>query len=527
MEDFRISPFYKGPRSIVVPVKMYSRNSFLNAFGVQSRRWLGINLDRFTLSFHRSRSTLDPRNELFFWQIKAVDADMSRSYEDKYFLNIQTIDKVYNFKFRNVYDFFIVVEALRHTLRNNQPFYVSREDYAKLALLQKRSDFNSNGQINSGMDNQDQISSDEDFESSKLSQKVIGSPNIYTKSEKKTEVRTTVTPNVLSVAMPMQAPPPVIPTIAASHLNHRPSSYLTQEEYQYQKWRNMDKYGTSGSQDARQSFERAFEVPMMQSPIQNRTAIPQSPPSPPIVVQTKASRVEERVTTPPSPLITPTAQRLPTQTQIFSPGSSPILPQTMTSPVLNRVNLLEGKGLEKTSKVVNTTVSTVVPPPPAISPTQNLSTTDFQNLEIRLAEEEKELAIKQEELRQREAILRLQKLNIKRTELETRKEALLEKESELKNVEQDIKVIQTDIAQIKNKIALDKMNSRDHREIIEKSRLLHAIPLVTQVPGEIVQVDLKETKTVMESVLSPRRVDVFPQLQRSSNQGYDSYYSRY
>lgn len=492
MQDFRISPYYTGPRMIVVPVKMYSKNSFLNALGVQSRRWLGINLDRFTFSFHRTRTGMDPHNELFFWQIRAVDADMSRSYANKYYLNIQTLDKAYNFKFRNVNDFFTVVEALRHTLRNNQPFYVSREDYAKLAALQQRTHMINTGSLHASTTAFDDISSDEEYESyqkSQLGQRMITSPTPYSKTTKQSMTTTTMG------QAPMQAPMqmPVASTLTTSQIMTGPGAapMMTDEEYQYLKWKNMDRQPQNvGMMDTYQTM--------------------QAPPSPPMVIETKTSRVEEEYV---APMSAP-----------MSPGSP--LPRVITSPVGSQVDLLNGSGLSASQKVVTTTTSTVVPPPPALSPHHDFNVQDWRQMELQMAEEERELAIKQEELRQREAILRLQKLNIKRAELEARREALRDKEMELHSVEYEIKGIQTEIGHIKNGQVLERLNSQDHRDLVEKSKILLTPPIVTQVPGEIIEVATKETKTITEETLSPR-VDVFTSFANNSNAGYNSAFQRY
>lgn len=506
--DFRVSPMYNGPRRIEVPVKMYSKNTLLNAFGVQSRRWLGINLDRFTLSFHKSKTGLDPRNELFFWQIKSVDADMSRSQDNRYYLNIQTLDKVYNFKFQNVQDFYVVVEALRHTLRNNQPFYVSREDYSKLAQLQRQSGINNQSYIRSS-NFADEISSEEEFETNRFNQRIISSPGPYTQSTRKEEVKRTVTPVQVTVPMSPQAPQRVIPTMVSSQIFQEQAAPqpMVPEEYQYQKWKQMDQFqGQRSTMETRKSFDRAFEVPTMRSPL-IPPRVSTVPTSPPIIVQTKSSMVEERAASP-GPQIIPGSPIL---------GGSQIIPP-FSPPIISR-------SIRQSDDKISTHVTTTVNPPPALSPDHNLTKTDFDNFDIMLAQEERSLLSKQEELRQKENILRLQKLNIKRAEIEARKESLFEKEIELSNVEQEIKLIQTEIGSIKNRAIMDKINFNDHRELVAKSRCLISAPVLSQIPGEIVEVSVKETKTLNEDFIAPRWEGTYQT--RNSNTVFQTSYNRY
>lgn len=136
---FIVSPDYKGNRSIVVPCNMYSKKKLLSALHVKSSRWFGVNLDRYVISFHKHRGETDPNDEIHFSQVRSVDADLSKSDSDKYYLSIQTDQEQYRFKFKNIRDFHAVVEALRHTLHNNQPFYVTKDDFVKLANLHKES----------------------------------------------------------------------------------------------------------------------------------------------------------------------------------------------------------------------------------------------------------------------------------------------------------------------------------------------------------------------------------------------------
>ena len=123
--------------------------------------------------------------------------------------------------------------------------------------------------------------------------------------------------------------------------------------------------------------------------------------------------------------------------------------------------------------------------------------------------------------------MRLQKLNIKKTELQARREALIEKEAELHNVEFEIKCIQTEIGNIKNFQVLDRVNTQDHRELIQKSLIILNCPIVTQVPGEVVEVSISETKTVTEEPIIAQNVDVFTSFGNNSHMGHNPSFPRY
>ena len=116
---------------------MNSKHSFLNALGVTSIRWLCINMDNFVLSFHHTRTGFYPGNEIGFSQIISVKADLRRSYAREYYIEVYTMEKHYSFIFKDLDDFIVVVEALKHILRNNEPLCVPKPEYEKLLTFRK------------------------------------------------------------------------------------------------------------------------------------------------------------------------------------------------------------------------------------------------------------------------------------------------------------------------------------------------------------------------------------------------------
>ena len=138
-----------------------------------------------------------------------------------------------------------------------------------------------------------------------------------------------------------------------------------------------------------------------------------------------------------------------------------------------------------------------------MSPTSKFAYEEWSQIEVGLADEERCLAMKLEELRQKEAILHIQKINAKKAEMLARQEALREKELELNSLEYEIKGIQTEIAHVRNNQALDRLRTSDHREVIEQTKRVLFHPVVTQVPGETVEVLTHQTKTFTEDLFQP------------------------
>lgn len=122
---------YAGSRNILVPTRMYSRNSMMSMMHIKSKRFLGVNLDRYVMTFHKTKdgTDKDPKDEIAFNHIKSVDADVSSADKQKYYLTVKTDDGDLKFKFQNVKDFHTVVEALRHTMQNDKPMYTANDTY--------------------------------------------------------------------------------------------------------------------------------------------------------------------------------------------------------------------------------------------------------------------------------------------------------------------------------------------------------------------------------------------------------------
>lgn len=227
---------------------------------------------------------------------------------------------------------------------------------------------------------------------------------------------------------------------------------------------------------------------------------------------------------PVSPLYSPVgAYRQHRQSYQSQTAMSPVQLPAFPSPAPIRTSQVVIPGGITTQTQVQTIASTVVQPPPAIFAGNG----DWRNAEIMMAEEERMLRFKEEELRQRESILHLQKLNIKKAEIEARRSAVMEKEAQLMGVQQEILGIQTGIANIKNSQVLEMLSERDHREMVNRSRVILSPPIVTHVPGELVEVSTTETKTIAEEIVTPPRVDYFASYANSPQIGYSTGFNRY
>lgn len=128
---YQVNQDYKGQRNIIVPTRMYSRNALLGAMHIKSDRFLGVNLDRYVVTFHAEKdgTNRDPKHEISFSHIKSLEADVSKAEAGKYYLKVLTDDGDLDFKFKNAGDFHSVVEALRNTIHNDKPFINTNESY--------------------------------------------------------------------------------------------------------------------------------------------------------------------------------------------------------------------------------------------------------------------------------------------------------------------------------------------------------------------------------------------------------------
>lgn len=129
--SYKVNADYKGQRNILVPTRMYSRNALLNAIHIKSDKYLGVNLDRYALTFHSDKdsSNKNPEHEIAFSHIKSLEADVTKADSGKYYLKVHTDEGDLKFKFNNARDFHNIVEALRNTIHNDKPFYNASESY--------------------------------------------------------------------------------------------------------------------------------------------------------------------------------------------------------------------------------------------------------------------------------------------------------------------------------------------------------------------------------------------------------------
>jgi hypothetical protein len=130
-QSYKVNQDYSGQRNVLVPTRMYSRNTLLNAMHIKSDKYLGINLDRYVMTFHSDKTCAkgDPGNEVAFSKIKSLEADVTKADSGKYYLKVHTDEGDLSFKFKNARDFHTVVEALRNTIHNDKPFYDATESY--------------------------------------------------------------------------------------------------------------------------------------------------------------------------------------------------------------------------------------------------------------------------------------------------------------------------------------------------------------------------------------------------------------
>lgn len=130
-QSYKVNESYKGQRNILVPTRMYSRNALLGAMHIKSDKYLGVNLDRYALTFHSDKeaSNKNPDHEIAFSHIKSLEADVTKADSGKYYLKVHTDEGDLKFKFNNARDFHGVVEALRNTIHNDKPFYNATESY--------------------------------------------------------------------------------------------------------------------------------------------------------------------------------------------------------------------------------------------------------------------------------------------------------------------------------------------------------------------------------------------------------------
>lgn len=122
-QAYRVSDQYKGERSLMVPAKMYSRNAFLGALHVKSNKFVGVDLNRYVLTFASSKDEkVDKDHQIPFNHIKSLESDVSKADAGKYYLTVHADEGDLKFKFEDARDFHNLVEALRHTVYQDRPF---------------------------------------------------------------------------------------------------------------------------------------------------------------------------------------------------------------------------------------------------------------------------------------------------------------------------------------------------------------------------------------------------------------------
>lgn len=122
---------FKGERSVLVPVSMYSRNKLFKLMHLKESKWLGVNLNRFVLTFHDSRdpTNFNTKEEVPFCHITGMKADLTEADKQKYYLTVSTNEEDLKFKFNNSRDFHAVVDCMRHTLEDGRPIFTTDEGY--------------------------------------------------------------------------------------------------------------------------------------------------------------------------------------------------------------------------------------------------------------------------------------------------------------------------------------------------------------------------------------------------------------
>ncbi len=131
LQNYNVDPAYQGSRNVCVPTRMYSKNLMLKALHVKSKRYLCVNMDLGRVTFHKTCNPADrdPKDEIPFNLIKAVDADVTNALKGKFYLYFITDGLDLKFKFKNAHDFMNVVEALRCCIYDHRPVYAVKANY--------------------------------------------------------------------------------------------------------------------------------------------------------------------------------------------------------------------------------------------------------------------------------------------------------------------------------------------------------------------------------------------------------------
>ncbi len=521
--SFNVAQDYRGPRNIVVPCKMYSKKGLLKALHVKSRRWLGIDLDRYVLSFHKNRGDHDPSEEIHFSRIRSVDADMSKSLDSKYYLSVMTDSHSYSFKFKNVRDFYNVVEALRHTLHNNQPVYVTREDFTKLASLHQNTIMASSNlhQDTAHID----ISSDDEAEVDRRHAQIVPVPvpvpvAVGNNFDPTSSIMAQAPPTQsvpVPVPVAVQTQPANVTTTVTEHtetvetivespaiVQHVRPKEMTQEEYQYLKWKYQDRF-QQGEQrmdvppqfrsfyerdddphghiiERRQVFENVHaQLPSLMTPVREQHMVHVEQMTPVHVQQMTPVHVQQLT---PVHVTTPIVQS-----------------HTVVTPSHNIVTPTGDGSLRANSQVITSTTTTFTNPG-YVAGQVTMTETEWRGMERQIIEQEKLVALKNEELRAREAALHAYKIQLKQQEILAKADIMAKKEAELAALEAEIKGIQTEITTIHNHGQLYQQDLRTYNESLIAQKNV-ALGIVPHRQPETVAITVEESSVVEEKITQP------------------------
>jgi hypothetical protein len=133
-QSYKVNQDYSGQRNVLVPTRMYSRNTLLNAMHIKSKRYLGVDNDRCVLTFYPERmpNHFDAQYEMPFTLITNCTTDLSKADLHKYYLNISSKQGMLQFKFTYFYDINIIVQAIRNIKHMDRKFYTENAEYDRV-----------------------------------------------------------------------------------------------------------------------------------------------------------------------------------------------------------------------------------------------------------------------------------------------------------------------------------------------------------------------------------------------------------
>ena len=133
-QSYKVNQDYSGQRNVLVPTRMYSRNTLLNAMHIKSKRYLGVDNDRCVLTFYPERmpNHFDAQYEMPFTLITNCTSDLSKADLHKYYLNISSKQGMLQFKFTYFYDINIIVQAIRNIKHMDRKFYTENAEYDRV-----------------------------------------------------------------------------------------------------------------------------------------------------------------------------------------------------------------------------------------------------------------------------------------------------------------------------------------------------------------------------------------------------------